>query len=204
MIDEEIWLALFRIVVCILLFQYYVAVYIPYPVLRGGVYTTFPVLCSDVYITFLVLRWCILLFQYYVAVYTTFLGLCGSVYTPYSVLWWCVYYFFGTMRQCVYSLSGTMWWCVYYFSSTMMHTFHVFDHLLGLVVRVINKLSHFWAFVLYNNNYFQSILWKKEMMQGSNLVAELADMADDNKQMSVDDEILSKTLHPLLAVDRVL
>ena len=42
------------------------------------------------------------------------------------------------------------------------------------------------------------------MMQGSNLVAGLADMADDNKQMSVDDEILSKTLHPLLAVDRVL
>ena len=39
------------------------------------------------------------------------------------------------------------------------------------------------------------------MMQGSNLVA---DMADDKKQMSVNDEILSKTLQPLLAVDRVL
>ena len=35
-------------------------------------------------------------------------------------------------------------------------------------------------------------------LQGSNLVA---DMADDKKQMSVDGEILSKTLQPLLAMN---
>ena len=39
------------------------------------------------------------------------------------------------------------------------------------------------------------------MLQGSNLVA---DISDDKKQMSVDDEILSKTPQPLLAMDRVL
>ena len=42
---------------------------------------------------------------------------------------------------------------------------------------------------------------ESEGAQGSNLVAAIAAMADDKKRMAVEDEILSKTLQPLFALD---